>query len=642
MRKLASSLRGLFVSTLVKLVPLGIAIVQSNQRIRDLAVDALKKAGLDNALESATSTNDLFSNKPIAINHITSIQQPLFESVWSNLQVGIEHINPEKNFSVPIEFGKLFAVGADNINLVSKTEDYSELLSKGAKNFGGVFIVNAKSKSALKALREALNIAISRGLNCASFHSSEVLDKENEASAIYLSSDAVQFFAQRISEEEIGSISSLGMLLKIHGIKPQTHSIDVQKFQDLEGQKQTILIVQPIHGGGLALTSNWLQGELAKSFTVFVLQANLNSFKLYKRVDGELEQVLNLNLETSMTPFEHTSSSFDSYLRHVLLSFEIDHIHVEHLAWQSLTSFKNAKVFAVSVSASIHDFYFACPSYTLLDQDLKPCFGSCTKTVGNCSSSLWPAFELQGLKNNKISSWRKQVAEFIEQCDLVFAPSKFAISQLETVYPGEIKSHKIIEHSISKEPGVQLANVGVSNYKVKVLVLGDVSVNKGALTIKKISERSGSPEIEFHFVGKPWPGLTGIGVHHGAYSSEFEMRSKVRKIAPDLAILPGVVPETFSLVLSEIWAMGIPVLGVAHGAIGERIQRVGGGISLPHDVSADEWARVIKVDFTDLTKTNQFKEKIQNWQRVELESSYSDTAADTYVSSISELIKDKH
>jgi glycosyltransferase involved in cell wall biosynthesis len=55
----------------------------------------------------------------------------------------------------------------------------------------------------------------------------------------------------------------------------------------------------------------------------------------------------------------------------------------------------------------------------------------------------------------------------------------------------------------------------------------------------------------------------------------------LRRDRIDLAILPSVVPESFSLVLSECRAAGVPVLAFDSGAVGERLRAEGGGLAVP-------------------------------------------------------------
>ena len=60
----------------------------------------------------------------------------------------------------------------------------------------------------------------------------------------------------------------------------------------------------------------------------------------------------------------------------------------------------------------------------------------------------------------------------------------------------------------------------------------------------------------------------------------------------DVLCLPSLVPETFSLVLHEAAAAGVPALVSDLGAPGERVAQLGGGRVLPPG-DLDAWTRAI-------------------------------------------------
>ncbi len=52
----------------------------------------------------------------------------------------------------------------------------------------------------------------------------------------------------------------------------------------------------------------------------------------------------------------------------------------------------------------------------------------------------------------------------------------------------------------------------------------------------------------------------------------------LRRDRIDLALLLSIVPESYSLALSECRAAGVPVLAFDHGAVADRIRAEGGGL----------------------------------------------------------------
>jgi len=72
-------------------------------------------------------------------------------------------------------------------------------------------------------------------------------------------------------------------------------------------------------------------------------------------------------------------------------------------------------------------------------------------------------------------------------------------------------------------------------------------------------------------------------VNHGPYSRS-EFSEKVSNIAPDIAAVLSIWPETYCHTLTECWATGLPVLGLDFGAVGDRIKHHNGGWLLDNNI----------------------------------------------------------
>jgi glycosyltransferase involved in cell wall biosynthesis len=60
----------------------------------------------------------------------------------------------------------------------------------------------------------------------------------------------------------------------------------------------------------------------------------------------------------------------------------------------------------------------------------------------------------------------------------------------------------------------------------------------------------------------------------------------LRRDRVDLALLLSIVPESYSLVLDECRAAGVPVVAFDLGAVGDRLPRLGAGRLVPLEVGA--------------------------------------------------------
>ena len=57
----------------------------------------------------------------------------------------------------------------------------------------------------------------------------------------------------------------------------------------------------------------------------------------------------------------------------ILLAFDIDMVHIQHSQDLSLELYFAAERFGIPVIATIHDFYYACPTIILLDNENQFC-----------------------------------------------------------------------------------------------------------------------------------------------------------------------------------------------------------------------------------------------------------------------------
>jgi glycosyltransferase involved in cell wall biosynthesis len=150
------------------------------------------------------------------------------------------------------------------------------------------------------------------------------------------------------------------------------------------------------------------------------------------------------------------------------------------------------------------------------------------------------------------------------------------------------------------EPGIAEVAVQTSPIRTRVAVVGSVKPHKGGALIPELIRAT--PGAEWHiFGGGDVELLRAIrGQVHGYYRAG-SLPQLLAKHRIGLAVLPSIVPESFSLTLSECWSAGVPVVAFDHGAIAERIRTHGGGFLIEHDVEAmaaavRDWLRGANVD----------------------------------------------
>ena len=108
---------------------------------------------------------------------------------------------------------------------------------------------------------------------------------------------------------------------------------------------------------------------------------------------------------------------------------------------------------------------------------------------------------------------------------------------------------------------------------LRVLVLGRINGGKGEVLLRQLLPLLDS-RIELVLLGAGRAGMRFFGrsgVHVRMEYRREELPELIAHLAPDLALMPVTVAETFSYTLSELWSLGVPVLATRLGSLVERI-----------------------------------------------------------------------
>ena len=147
----------------------------------------------------------------------------------------------------------------------------------------------------------------------------------------------------------------------------------------------------------------------------------------------------------------------------------------------------------------------------------------------------------------------------------------------------------IIPHGINFKNSYQYIPTQKYKSKLKILILGNLSLHKGLYLLKKVASKL-SDIADFLLLGYGEEGsqLTEIkGIYPVAKTYRREnLPKKIEKIAPDLGLLLSVWPETFNYTLSELMMMGIPTMTTNVGSFSERIQDQVNGFLVPPQEAA--------------------------------------------------------
>ena len=254
------------------------------------------------------------------------------------------------------------------------------------------------------------------------------------------------------------------------------------------------------------------------------------------------------------TPFSEPNMT--AALVQMVEFFRPDLIHVEHFLNWPIDLLDQVRILGVPTIVGFHDYYAITPQLTLRD------LAEPEETVSAAYS--------QKVFGRDLSSYLKERRQRIDS-SLRAASARIAVSpylqrQLARVFSAPFQ---IVENGIEEfQPASRVAARGA----IRFGYFGNLVPHKGWQTLAQAfgEVRRLHPTAELHVHGwfdrqpAPQPGVT----YHGTYQ-QFELPGRTSQI--DVAVIPSEFPETFSLVLSEIWQACLPVVGSDLGALGDRI-----------------------------------------------------------------------
>lgn len=340
-----------------------------------------------------------------------------------------------------------------------------------------------------------------------------------------------------------------------------------------------VLFVLSTDNGGIPHSNADLVQALAGAYDCLVLRSDSRTVQVLRPGgDGNLEVVERHPLSEPIGFGIHVGEEYEAVVRDVILRYSIDLLHVRHLAWHSLNLVGVAHGMDVPVVISIHDFYAVCPSVNLVDREgvLHP-----RGIVGAGENALWPHDAAARLPVNEsmLAAWQRRMEAVLLSADALVASSPSARALLIEALPALAHGNiQLIPHGRDFRGFRQLQGVTEPSpdAPLRILLLGNIGIHKGSGLVEQVLQQAAPGTLEFHLLGTCDPGLRKWVVDHGPYVRD-ELAGPVETIRPHLAAIFSLASETWCHTLTESWALGLPVVAIDRGAVGDRVREHGGG-----------------------------------------------------------------
>ena len=225
----------------------------------------------------------------------------------------------------------------------------------------------------------------------------------------------------------------------------------------------------------------------------------------------------------------------------------------------------NTSGLGVGITVHWHDHFMLCPTRHLLDSTDRYCGAPEPSFCSGCLPKNLNCRDAQ-LRQVSMKGWREAWVELLEQVSEVrtFSPSSQRL--LMQTWPDRSLPMTLVPHDTSHISDNPIARV--AEEPLHIGVIGRIGKHKGASRVAQLAHYLASIESQvrisvFGVLEEPAP--KKIVQQTGLYNAE-ELGNLCRDSGVNVFWLPSICPETFSYVLHEMKAMGLPILAYDVGA----------------------------------------------------------------------------
>lgn len=226
----------------------------------------------------------------------------------------------------------------------------------------------------------------------------------------------------------------------------------------------------------------------------------------------------------------------------------------------------------VRLTVTAHDYFSVCPSFVLLNADGRYCgipeiseCNACMKRHQASYVALSPPTE--------IGPWRALWGRCLQAADEVRCFSESTREHLLKAYPAldpqriSIVPHKM-DFAPARKPRID------HGAPLVIGIMGEISVQKGALVVREMLERidSGHPDVRVVVLGTLDVALKSDRLAVTGRYQRQKLVDLVESHGINMFLFPSIWPETFSYVVAEMILLGVPIVAFDLGAPAERLR----------------------------------------------------------------------
>lgn len=383
-------------------------------------------------------------------------------------------------------------------------------------------------------------------------------------------------------------------------------------FGNMPGLDSRPVQLHVLHGWGGGL-DKWVRDYCTadKSRVNLILKSSGHSGTFGLMLFSSMDDVVPLQIWEFPLPIQSTAVSHLDYanaIDEIIRRYSVDAILVSSLIGHSLDILDTSKR-TILIG---HDYYPYCPAFNITFDSL--CINCEFPRLDQCFKQNIHNRHFQHVGANDWVALREEYLSRVLANNLkMVIPTRSIRDNLARLEPrfNDVDFELIPHGTLPMQPvGRVTAPVQVNGGKLRVLVLGRLTPDKGLGILKEITEELKSlAELSLVGCGEGGKFFEKKNVGGIIYSYTLDQLPKIiHDINPDIALLLSVVPETFSYSLSELTELRVPVVATRLGSFAERIEDGKTGYLV--EPSAEDVIRKIKGLHGDRAKITSVKENL--------------------------------
>jgi glycosyltransferase involved in cell wall biosynthesis len=264
-----------------------------------------------------------------------------------------------------------------------------------------------------------------------------------------------------------------------------------------------------------------------------------------------------------------TNPEYRQLLVRLIDDYRIDHVYVSSLIGQSLD------LLALGVPATVvhHSYYPWCVALNILFEDV--CTSCGPDRLARC---LVDNEHARLFRHPGAGYWLRLREAYIERAgrgDIAHVVPTWSVARHLRRLEPRFRTVPLVRIGHGVDASRRDCFGGATEgRRLRILVLGRLTPAKGASLLRQmLPQLTRLADVQLVGCGahaadlEGRPGISVVRQYEPAALGDI-----LAEIRPDLALFCSVVPETFSLALSEAWAHGLPACAVDRGAFAERIR----------------------------------------------------------------------